>query len=225
MTEKSGVAKTRSSNGQLQVYLQLNAGASCILQMSSTPVTGNRFPYYSKQGTPVNISGTWNLKFLEGGPSLPGATTLKTLQSWTTLPGEKGKSYSGTASYTTRFARPSAKTDAWLLDLGTVEESAEVFLNGKRIATLIGPAYEVLIPASVIQANNTLEVKVASGMVNRIIDLEKKGVQWKKFYNTNFPSRLPANRGSDGLFTAAKWEPVPSGLLGPVTISPVIYDK
>ncbi len=26
-------------------------------------------------------------------------------------------------------------------------------------------------------------------MTNRIIDLEKRGVPWKKFYNTNFPAR------------------------------------
>jgi hypothetical protein len=225
MTEKAGLAKTRNTNGILEVYLQLNPGASCILQTSATAVTGNKFPYYSKGGTPVNISGSWNLKFLEGGPALPATTSLKALQSWTSLPGEKGKSFSGTASYTTRFARPSTKADAWLLDLGRVEESAEVFLNGKRIATLIGPAYEILIPAAAIQSSNALEVKVTNGMANRIIDLEKKGVQWKKFYNTNFPSRLPANRGSDGLFTAAKWEPLPSGLLGPVTLTPVAYDK
>jgi hypothetical protein len=46
-------------------------------------------------------------------------------------------------------------------------------------------------------------------------------VAWKKFYNINFPSRLPANRGPDGLFRAAHWEPLPSGLLGPVTLTPM----
>ncbi len=44
---------------------------------------------------------------------------------------------------------------------------------------------------------------------------------WKTFYNVNFPSRLPENRGPDGLFTAARWEPLPSGLLGPVTLTPL----
>ena len=58
-------------------------------------------------------------------------------------------------------------------------------------------------------------------MANRIADLERRGVRWKKFYNVNFPSRLPENRGADGLFTAAKWEPLESGLLGPVTLTPL----
>jgi hypothetical protein len=42
-------------------------------------------------------------------------------------------------------------------------------------------------------------------MANRIIDLDKRGVQWKKFYNINMSARLAENRGPDGLFTAAKW--------------------
>ena len=33
--------------------------------------------------------------------------------------------------------------------------------------------------------------------------------------------RLPENRGADGLFSAAKWEPLESGLLGPVTLTPL----
>ena len=70
---------------------------------------------------------------------------------------------------------------------------------------------------------NDLKVVITNGMANRIIDLDKRGVQWKKFYNINMSARLPENRGADGLFTAAKWEPKPSGLLGPVTITPLKY--
>jgi hypothetical protein len=55
-------------------------------------------------------------------------------------------------------------------------------------------------------------------MPNRIADLERQGVLWKKFYNTNFPSRLPENRGADGIFTAVQWQPKSSGLLGPLIL-------
>ena len=219
MTEKSGLAKTRIANGQLQVYLQLAAGATCILQTTSAVLSGSRFPYYSADNAAQAISGTWNLSFMQGEPKLPAAAPLKELVSWTSLPGEQGKIFSGTANYSIRFQKPATNADAWLLNLGRVEESAEVFLNNKKIATLIGPSFEVVLPASLLQSNNKLELRVTNTMANRIIDLEKRGVHWKKFYNTNFPSRLPANRGSDGLFTAAKWEPRPSGLLGPVTIT------
>ena len=36
-------------------------------------------------------------------------------------------------------------------------------------------------------------------------------------------ARFAENRGADGLFTAAKWSPKPSGLLGPVTITPLKF--
>ena len=51
--------------------------------------------------------------------------------------------------------------------------------------------------------------------------IDRAGVRWRKFYNVNFPARLPENRGPDGLFTAAGWQPLASGLLGPVTIAPL----
>ena len=226
MTEKFGVAKTRSNNGQLEVYLQLSPGSSCIIQTSSTGITGNRFPYYQVGESSVLIGDfDWTLKFLEGGPSLPSGTSMNLPVAWTTLNDPKAKAFSGTASYSTRFYKPPAKVDAWLLDLENVQESAEVMLNKKKIATLIGPTFEVIIPSAALQAVNTLEIRVTNGMANRIIDLEKKGVKWKKFYNTNFPSRLAANRGADGLFTATKWEPRPAGLLGPVSLTPVVYEK
>jgi hypothetical protein len=58
-------------------------------------------------------------------------------------------------------------------------------------------------------------------MANRIIDLDKRGVEWKKFYNINMSAKLAENRTAGGLFTAAKWQPLPSGLFGPVQLIPL----
>jgi hypothetical protein len=167
------------------------------------------------------LNGKWDLKFLSGGPSLPSSTSLNELRSWTGLEITGVKEFSGTAEYSTRFKKPLVNAISWSVDLGDVKESATVILNGKKIATLIGPSYTVTIPASALKADNTLEVIVTNSMANRIIDLDKRGVQWKKFYNINMSARLAENRGPDGLFTAAKWQPRPSGLLGPVTITPL----
>ena len=79
----------------------------------------------------------------------------------------------------------------------------------------------MIVPPDRLRASNLLEVTVTNLMANRIAALERSGVPWKTFYNVNFPSRLPENRGPDGLFTAAKWEPLDSGLLGPVVIIPL----
>ena len=129
--------------------------------------------------------------------------------------------FSGTAAYSTTFARPTAGTRWWQLDLGRVAESARIRVNGRDVATLIAPPFRVVLDRSQMRGTNTLEVSVTNLSANRIRDLDVRGVKWKKFYNVNFPSRLPENRGSDGLFTAARWEPLESGLLGPVSLTPL----
>jgi len=221
MTLNAGIAKTKWENGSMQVFLQLQAGASCILQSSSTAVKSNAYPYYKTTGQSQTITGKWTLQFLSGGPVLPATKEIENLGSWTDLPGDDVKNFSGTAQYSIHFPKPSFKAANYLLALGTVQESAEILLNGKKIAVLIGPVYQAVIPVSELKDDNLLQVNLTNGMPNRIADMEKRGVVWKKFYNTNFPSRLPQNRGSDGLFTAAKWQPKASGLLGPVSIQAI----
>jgi len=150
---------------------------------------------------------------------------LDKLKSWTELKIDGGKEFSGTAQYSIEFKKPTANAAAWLLDLGDVKESATVMLNGNKIATLIGPSYSVTIATDKLKTINKLEIIVTNGMANRIIDLDKRKVPWKKFYNINMPARLPQNRGEDGLFTAEKWDPKASGLLGPVKITPLKFIK
>jgi hypothetical protein len=57
-------------------------------------------------------------------------------------------------------------------------------------------------------------------MANRIAYLDRNNIEWKKFYNINFPARLDENRNDQGLFDASGWEPAPSGLVGPVSLIP-----
>ena len=136
------------------------------------------------------------------------------------LPGDDVKAFSGTATYAATVPRPTARADVGRLDLGRVHDSAQVRLNGQDLGTLIGPNFRIDVPADRLRASNLLEVTVTNLMANRIAALERSGVPWKTFYNVNFPSRLPENRGSDGLFNATKWKPLDSGLLGPVLITP-----
>ncbi len=227
--QRSGIAKTRQGdNYTLDIFLQLAPGESCIVQTSSTKSAGNKFPYSEKAGDAIVIEGNpiaigWQLKFLSGGPALPEATTVNQLRSWTDLSINGVKEFSGTAQYSINFKKPSSSADAWLLNFGDVKESATIILNGKKIATLIGPSYSVEISSAQLKPDNELQVIITNGMANRIIDLEKRKVPWKKFYNVNMPARLAENRGADGLFTAAKWQPKPSGLIGPVTITPLKF--
>jgi hypothetical protein len=221
MQQRSGIAKTRVTNGVTEVLIQLQPGESCVLQTSTTDIKGYAFPYYNANGNAILITGSWDLKFVTGGPTLPAATTITELGSWTNLPDTAARIFSGIAQYTVHFPKPSATADAYLLNLGKVYHSAMLRLNGRPSSFLIGPTYQVILPANWFTSDNELIIEVANGMANRIADMDKRGVEWKKFYNVNFPPRLPANRSSNGLFTAANWEPETSGLTGPVTLTPL----
>lgn len=219
---KSGIANSKeAANGTTDVYLQLKPGESCILTTLNTKISGAKYPYVETAGDAQKIEGNWAVKFIAGGPILPDATTVKKLGSWTDLPVGGVNEFSGSASYKTNISKPKTNVMGYLLDLGKVAETAEVLLNGQKIGTVIGPIYQLQIPANAFKTQNTLEIIVSNGMANRIADMDKKSIVWKKFYNTNFPVRKSENRDANGLFTAAKWEPKASGLLGPVTLIPI----
>jgi hypothetical protein len=167
------------------------------------------------------INSEWTLTFVTGGPELPKPVKLAHLGSWTELDGTDYKAFSGTAVYKTTFAKPSGNASYYRIDLGKVAHSARVSLNGKELATLICSPYTVDIQATDLKAENTLEISVTNLMGNRIANMERKGEPYKIFYNVNFPSKEAKNRGTDGLFTTLNWKPQVSGLIGPVSITPM----
>jgi len=219
MSGRHGRLSTRATGAAREVYLQIPAGGSLIVAESPAPVD-ETFETFRGAGEAIALPGPWTTRFLKGGPRLPSVRTLDRLVSWTTF-GHDGEVFSGTAAYTTTFRRPNGNNGAWQLDLGRVAESARVRLNGAEVATLIGPPYRVVLRPDQMRATNTLDIAVTNLSANRIRDLDVRGVIWKKFYNVNFPARFPDNRGPDGLFSATKWEPLESGLLGPVTLTPL----
>ncbi|MGI8638306.1 MAG: glycosylhydrolase-like jelly roll fold domain-containing protein, partial [Segetibacter sp.] len=225
MSGAKGLASFRTNaSGNTEVKLQLKPFQSIIVQLYNTKKTGYSYPYINPIAKSENLHGNWTVTFVNGGPSLPTAYTTNTLNSWTERDGDAYKYFSGTAKYSTQFTKPTVQAGGWKLDLGKVNETAEVLLNGKRIATLIGPDYTVIIPDTSLTKTNTLEVMVSNLMANRIIYMDKNNIEWKKFYNTNMPARRREN-SKNGLFDASAWDPLPSGLIGPVTLTPVSFDE
>jgi len=221
MTGESGKAAFRTNNeGGVDVLLDLQPYQSVILQSYEKKQTVKPFHYPDRSNIPVPLLGQWTIEFLEGGPVIPSAHNLDQPIPWTELDGEDVKDFSGVARYTITFNQPSAQSVWWLLDLGKVNETAEVILNGNRIATLIGPAFQCVIPLSAFQPVNKLEIVVANLMANRIAYMDRNNIPWKIFYNTNMPARRRENI-KNGLFDASAWKPLPSGLSGPVTLTPV----
>ncbi|MGB7745935.1 MAG: hypothetical protein WBN75_01440 [Verrucomicrobiia bacterium] len=76
------------------------------------------------------------------------------------------------------------------------------------------PPFRVIVD-NLKPKDNVLEVEVTSVAANRIRDLDRRGVPWKYFHDINFVNidYKP--------FNAAGWPLTESGLLGPVTLTPV----
>ncbi|QIA07449.1 glycosyl hydrolase [Draconibacterium halophilum] len=221
MNRASGKAKLKNSDkSKSQVYVQLKPGESMILQFYKSDVDLEDYPVWEEQNQKYVVEGEWTVSFEKGGPTLPETYITTKLTSWTEQSDELQK-FSGTASYKTTFEKPEGDAPAYILDLGEVHESATVYMNGEKLGTLLGPVFQITISTESLKPTNELEVKVSNLMANRIISMDKSGENYKKFYNINFAANKRENVGPDGLFTAVNWEPLKSGLVGPVSLSPV----
>lgn len=91
--------------------------------------------------------------------------------------------------------------------------SARVRLNGADLGSVIVPF--TMIEASRLNlSGNVLEVEVSNVSANRIRDLDRRGVEWRRFYDINF-----ANIDYKP-FDASDWPVRESGLFGPVRLWP-----
>ncbi|HVZ26317.1 MAG TPA: glycosyl hydrolase, partial [Sediminibacterium sp.] len=205
VTGNAGKARMRQRAGRQEIWLELAAGAACIVRTQSEPFTARYFPYYRKAGEPIKLTNNWQLHFESGGPLVPGDTLLPQPVFWTAFPGALYRSFSGRAVYRTTFVKPRTMAPYIQINPGLIRATGAVWLNGTKIATILQDGDPVIVPSSSLQTNNTLEISVSSTMANRIAYMDRAGIAWKKFYNTNFPARLPENRDSQGLFTAARW--------------------
>jgi hypothetical protein len=221
MNGSFGQAITKVSDKTNMVYLQLVPGESCLVQVFAGESNAPDYAYMKASGDKIALNSDWTLTFATGGPELPKPVKLKKLGSWTELDGSGCKAFSGTAVYKTNFSKPSANAFSWQLDLGKVAHSARIILNGREIASLISPPYIANIPVPELMEENTLEISVTNLMGNRIADMERKGQPYKIFYNVNFPAIKAENRAKGLGFTTMHWKPQTSGLLGPVTLTPL----
>ncbi|HTU66722.1 MAG TPA: glycosyl hydrolase [Steroidobacteraceae bacterium] len=211
-----GRAALRRDGRGAAVYLQLEPGQSMFVRtFTRAGARARPWRYVTPAGAGAPIVGPWQLTFLAGGPELPAPATLPSPADWTTLDDPRTQSFSGTARYRVTFDAPAtpARTTAWLLDLGDVREAARVRLNGSEYAAWSLP-FRLRVGA-LRPTGNVLEVDVTNLPANRIRDLDRRKVDWKIMGDINLASlKYQA-------FDASRWSVEPSGLLGPVTLTPL----
>ncbi len=215
MTGKVGRAATQTQAGAAtEAYLQLAPGESVFVR--STSPQDKSLPgwnYRQNAGSARELSGPWQIDFIEGGPEMPPSLQTATLASWTKLGGPLAERFAGTARYTTRFQAPPGTQQA-LLNLGNVCQSARVRVNGNIVSVLLAAPFQICVD-HLKAGDNLLEIEVTGVAANRIRDLDRRGIDWKIFKDINFVTidYKP--------FNAAEWPLTDCGLLGPVTLQPI----
>jgi len=211
-TGKTGLATTR---GYKEIFLSLQPGETRILRTFTTQkVEGSTWPLWVPSGAPSHqVKGQWQVEFVQGQPDLPQSFSTRILGSWTAAPDPEAERFAGTARYSIAFDLPDA--DGWLLRLGDVRESAQVYLNGDFVQTLYSMPLQVEVGEYLKPGTNRLEIEVTNLSANRIRDLDRCGVDWKIFHDINFVDQHYEP------FEASGWQLVPSGLLGPVSLNPL----
>ena len=215
----SGIAgKTHGSreSDQTMVNIPLPPGKSIFVYFSTSE--GLDLPewrYHEKIGEPINIQDPWTLTFTKGGPVLPKGQQLDTLLSWTSLDDPAATQYAGTGKYTTSIILPDVLSDDYLLDLGRVAESARIWINGNEAGILWSIPFNIKIGKFLQPGENTITIEIANLMANRIRYMDQANIPWCIFHEINF---VNINYKP---FDASGWDPMPSGLLGPVTLIPL----
>ena len=203
LTEKSFAADIEEKS----VRINLRSGESIILHTFSTPQNAQLPERRVTEafGSEIPLDGKWTLRFTEEAPKVNGTFTLDAPQTWETLSQETAVTM-GTGVYETTFkmGKPEGQ---YAIDLGDVRESARVYINNVFVGCAWSVPYILNFDSSVLKkGKNTLRIEVTNLPANRIADLDRKGVEWRKFEEINVV---------DIKYQKTKynnWAPVPSGL-------------
>lgn len=196
------------TNGK--VCINLRSGESRILKTSTTSSDSSTNPTSLTCSTNFSealpITGPWTLTFTEEAPKVNETFHLNQLQTWETLSPEAAITM-GTGVYTTTFRLTKQQArQHWMLDLGDVRESARVYLNGRFLGCAWAVPFVLDCRDALQKGKNELRIEVTNLPANRIADLDRKGVKWRKMNEINVVDINYKKTTYEG------WTPVKSGL-------------
>ena len=195
------------------ILVDLKSGESMILQTYNNVLPTNDAEQIKFEGTEKQLTDKWSLSFVESSPAINSTYSLDNIQTWETLNNDTAKIMMGTGVYTTtvNMTKDEAKAK-WAINLGDVRESARVYVND----TFVGCAWSVPFILDCKDAfkagKNTLRIEVTNLPANRISEMDRQGVKWRKFDEINV---VDINYKKTSY---ANWEAVKSGLNSDVTL-------
>lgn len=210
MSGKVGSASLKEG----KVSLSLRSGESVILRTFNGLPSSIPPPIGGRPGEErIDLtSNGWDLSFTEEAPEVGRHYSFQTLRTWEGLD-ERAAVTMGTGVYSTILNMTEEEAArAWTIDLGDVRESARVYVN----ETFVGCAWAVPFTLDCGKAfrpgANEIKIEVTNLPANRIADMDRKGVHWRKFHDINVVDINYHHTTYEG------WNPVPSGLAGKVVL-------
>ena len=148
----------------------------------------------------------WTLSFIDEQPKVGTTYKLDSLQTWETL-GDSAAVMMGTGVYETvvKLSRDAACGN-WSIDLGDVRESARVYINNVYVGCAWAVPFVLDCKNALKKGKNIIRIEVTNLPANRIADLDRKGVKWRKMKEINV---VDINYKRT---TYENWKPVPSGI-------------
>ena len=95
---------------------------------------------------------------------------------------------------------------AWKIDLGDVRESARVYINGQLIGCAWSVPFVLDCRQTLKKGDNEIRIEVTNLPANRISDLDRRGIKWRKMEDINVVDISYKKTTYD------QWTPMPSGL-------------
>ena len=199
------------------IMVNLRSGESRILIASEKRIGDWRLPdsiarapyeqHASDDGKGIDLTnGKWTLSFTGEAPKVNGKFKLNRLQTWESL-GDSAAVTMGTGVYETSFrlSAEQAKRN-WMIDLGDVRESARVYINNVYVGCAWAVPFVLDCKQSLHKGRNTIRIEVTNLPANRIADMDRRGIKWRKMKEINVVDIKYKKT------TYENWKPVPSGL-------------
>lgn len=204
-TGKSRPLSFRIEGGETIIPLILAAhDALFVVFREDTPLTTHE-PVAAVPVQRSAVTGDWKVSF-QPSRGAPASAVMNRLARLDESSNPAIRYFSGVASYANTFLTPKGwkKGQPLWLDLGEVNDLAEVWVNGQQVGGLWRAPWRIDVGSTAGKGRNTLEVRVANKWVNRLIGDAQPG------------TTKIAMLAAPGYHADAPLRP--SGLVGPVTL-------
>ncbi len=162
----------RIANGRTLVPLALEPLDAVFVVFREQATSPSRTVPAHAESVITELGGAWTASF-----PLPGGrreVRFATLTSWTEDPAIQY--FSGTATYVRNLDLPAPQSgERILLDLGAVNNLAEVIVNGRNLGVAWKRPFRVEITDAARPGRNSLEIRVVNLWPNRLIGDKKPG--------------------------------------------------